>query len=460
MTSERSPLLSSAEIPEEIPEEDDPYARFSPSQKSFILAQLSWCGLLPFFVSGTFVPSIPQIAEDVSADPATVGIAVGISIAATALGGFCAASYTSIYGRRQIFLATLPVVVLGSFGVALSQNAVQLLFWRFIQSLASSSGRVIGPVVIGDIYKVEERGLAYGVFLSVSLLGCAVAPPLDGIIAYYSSWRITQCLIGILELIAFISMAIFLPETKWNAKKNNDTSSASKYLIVRLWQGVWLLRSPVLSLTAFASATALLTDYALLVPFAYTIATKYNITNESIIGACFIPIGLGNILAAPLTGRLSDKIILRNRQIRKMWYPEDRLYIALIGSLLPVPLSIVISGFITTYVDGWMGLALNLICFLVNGIGVSMSTAPATAYSVDVIQSRSADSVAATWGLRSLAVSLAISWVIPSINKFGVLATNVGIGVGAWVGAGIYYLVIQYGDELRACVDVGYSEGG
>ncbi|KAF9009712.1 major facilitator superfamily domain-containing protein [Cyathus striatus] len=450
MTSERSPLISNTQKLG-----DDPYARFSSRQKGFILAQISWCGLLPFFVSGTFVPSIPQIAKDIDADPATVGVAVGVSIAAASIGGFCGASYTGLFGRRKIFLATLPFVIVGSIGVALAKNAAQLLFWRFIQSMGASPGRVLGSVVIGDVYKVEERGMAYGIFIAVSLLGCAIAPPLDGTIAYYFSWRVTQCLIGFMGLIAFIFMNLFFPETG----NTTQSSKESKYLISRLFRSLWLLRSPVLFLSAFSSATALLTDYALLVPFSYTIAARYNITDEALIGACFIPIGVGNIVAAPLIGRLSDKIITRNRKKLGRWYPEDRLRLALIGSLTLVPLSVVISGLVTTYIEGRIGLLLNLLCLFINGFGVTMSMSPAAAYNVDVMDSsQSADSVAATWALRSFVVSIAISWIIPSVNKLGVAITNIGIGIIAWLGAAMYYILIRYGDELRALVDVGYAE--
>jgi MFS family permease len=43
-----------------------------------------------------------------------------------------------------------------------------LLFFRFFQGLGAAPGLVLGPGVIGDIYKLEERGRALSVFLSVS----------------------------------------------------------------------------------------------------------------------------------------------------------------------------------------------------------------------------------------------------------------------------------------------------
>ena len=43
-----------------------------------------------------------------------------------------------------------------------------LLFFRFLQGVGAAPGLVLGPGVIGDIYKLEERGRAMSVFLSVS----------------------------------------------------------------------------------------------------------------------------------------------------------------------------------------------------------------------------------------------------------------------------------------------------
>ncbi len=103
-------------------------------------------------------------------------------------------------------------------------------------------------------------------------------------------------------------------------------------------------------------------------------------------------------MGAPLAGYLSDRavIISRKKYGADSWKPEERLKAALIGTLIPVPLSVLLSGLITQYVDGTLGLVLNLLCFFVNGVGVDLGLAPATAYAVDVMHSRSAEIMAAS----------------------------------------------------------------
>ena len=72
-----------------------------------------------------------------------------------------------------------------------------------------------------------------------------------------------------------------------------------------------------------------------------------------------------------MAGRLSDRIVAKWKAKRGYWYPEDRLRASIPGALILVPFSMLFSGLVTRYVDGTPGLVLNLVCFFINGLGVS-----------------------------------------------------------------------------------------
>lgn len=82
------------------------------------------------------------------------------------------------------------------------------------------------------------------------------------------------------------------------------------------------------------------------------------------------------LVGAPLSGWVSDKIVIKYKRIRGYWYPEDRLRASFSGAFLPF--SVLASGLITKYIPGTIGLALNLVCLFISGVGVSRSllTAP------------------------------------------------------------------------------------
>jgi len=90
-------------------------------------------------------------------------------------------------------------MIIGSVGVGWAQNVQQLLIFRFIQAMGASPGTSVGFGVIGDIYRLEERGRAMGSYygvsptfvsglslfivsplLKVTLLGLALAPMIGG----------------------------------------------------------------------------------------------------------------------------------------------------------------------------------------------------------------------------------------------------------------------------------------
>ena len=112
--------------------------------------------------------------------------AVSMSILASSFGALIAASYSTFCkcrtgfrivvtfpatdGRRPVYLYTSLAFVIGSAGVATAQNIPSLLFWRFFQCMGGSLGPAIGAAVIGDIFKLEERGGAMGICFAVSKL--------------------------------------------------------------------------------------------------------------------------------------------------------------------------------------------------------------------------------------------------------------------------------------------------
>jgi len=139
------------------------------------------------------------------------------------------------------------------------------------------------------------------------------------------------------------------------------------------------------------------------------------------------------------------------------WYAEDRLRATLPGALLFVPLSVVFCGLLTRYVSGTLGLVLKLFCLFLNGIGVDIVLTPSAAYVVDLMHSKSAEAMAADNGFRAIIMSGAIAGIIPMIETYGVVATNFTAAILAWVGFGLLYFTIRYGDWMRAVVDVGFS---
>ncbi|KAF7981044.1 hypothetical protein HWV62_35498 [Athelia sp. TMB] len=308
----------------------------------------------------------------------------------------------ALHGRRPVYLYSLPFLCLGSIGVALAQNVPSLMILRFIQAFGASAGLSVGSGAIGDVYKLEERGTAMGIFFGAILLGPALAPLCGGLAAAYASWRVMQ------DKSPRHAWDRQVARVDWGEGRDRRDAEAERDSVGEPARKLVVIAQPkfirceygrdactAYKLREIKGLTCSLIA-VLLVPMAYTIGARYNITNEAMIGACFLPAGLGNIVGAPLAGRLSDRIVTRYRARRKgQWVPEDRLRATLLGAALFVPVSVLSSGLITHYVEGRLGLGLNLVCLFFNGLGADFVLSPSASYAVDVVHSRSAESMAA-----------------------------------------------------------------
>ncbi|KAF5348396.1 hypothetical protein D9758_010898 [Tetrapyrgos nigripes] len=507
---------------------------FQREEKWAIVGMISCCGLLPLFVSGSFFPTIPDIAEDLETTGSVVGLTVSISVLAACIGALFGATYSGFYGRKPVYLFGLPLLAIGSVGVALSPSIESLMIWRFLQTMGGAPGLSVGAGVIGDIYRLEERGTAMGIFFSACLLGPALAPFVGGhifeamassylfwfrfnpmtilrferiqcwvlylhrrfspprLVTQFFSWRIMQFGLGFFGFLVFLVMCVFFPETsipgnRGIEKRRQELQAQGKpeselkgFVWINPFKELLLLRSPNLLGVALAGTATLITDYgkllhahlyeleliyssssaqSFLVPLAYTVGARYNIKSQAALGMCYVPIGVGNLIGAPLAGYLSDRIVVKYRASRGgIWYPEDRLRGTLIGAGLLVPLSMVGVGIGATWGTGMAGLILCLVSLFMNGIGVDLVLSPMSAYIVDILHARSAESMAANNAFRSLLMSILIAPILPTVEAIGVFWTNIIAAVGSLIfGFVILWIVIRFGDRLRAWVDVGFS---
>ncbi|KZV62756.1 MFS general substrate transporter [Peniophora sp. CONT] len=456
------------------------YARFTEPQKRMILALVTFAGLTQMFVTSSFVTSIPAVAREFGSTPALINLAVSASIITTAFGMLVFSTYSAWYGRRPIFLTMLPILIIGSIGAAAARSVTTLVAWRVVQAFGASGGFAVGAGVIADVFPLEQRGRATGIFYSFAFLGPALAPFVGGAVAYYASWRIMQLSLGIASLIALILFAIFFPETSQPHSRGidklraegHDASERSPLLGERVENGeekfkwVWLnpfgflnlLRSPNVLAVVFTSTFVLMAEHTLLNPLAYTLGARYGIENEGLIGLCFLPSGVGNILGAPLAGRLSDIIVVRARAKRGSWVPEDRLRASVLGVAVLVPVSLLAFGLTIKFLPGTAGLVVCLVLLFLHGVGVDYALTPMSAYLVDILHSQSAQVVAAASCVRQLIIGLAITGVLPAIEHIGVVWTNAIVAGLIWCSLVSYLATIRYGDRMRAWIDVGYSD--
>ena len=93
------------------------------------------------------------------------------------------------FGRKRLLLFGVGVFLLGSFLSGLSQNMVELIFFRGLQGLGAGALFPISLAVIGDLFSPQERGKYQGLFGAVFGISALIGPALGGFLTDNISWH-------------------------------------------------------------------------------------------------------------------------------------------------------------------------------------------------------------------------------------------------------------------------------
>lgn len=176
-------------------------------------------------------------------------------------------------------------MVLGSLVTGRAERVSQLMVGRFIQGVGASPGLSVGAAVIGDIYKLEERGAALGTYFGVSHSGSGASEPnlirsspdwpywpcacshywrsvrlchalqlikvqCTGGIAHYSSWRAVHYWLAVMGYAILFFILLFLPETSHPDSRGIDEYKKSGKPLPK-WRPVIL--NPIANLSMLRS---------------------------------------------------------------------------------------------------------------------------------------------------------------------------------------------------------------
>lgn len=96
------------------------------------------------------------------------------------------------WGRRAVYMSTIPCVAAFTLGAGFSPNITSLAVCRFFAGLFASPGLSIGAPSLADIWPPEIRGAPIAMMITLVQLGPATGPIVGGYTTTFKSWRWTQ----------------------------------------------------------------------------------------------------------------------------------------------------------------------------------------------------------------------------------------------------------------------------
>lgn len=159
-----------------------------PAHRTSILAGLMMMMGLTAMDSTIVATAIPSIVHDLggfSLFPWVFSLYLLAQAATVPIYGKLADQY----GRKPVLMFAALLFLLGSILSGLSWGMVPLVVFRGIQGLGAGGIMPIATTVVGDLYSVEERARVQGLLSSVWGISAVIGPAIGGLLVQYASWH-------------------------------------------------------------------------------------------------------------------------------------------------------------------------------------------------------------------------------------------------------------------------------
>jgi DHA1 family multidrug resistance protein-like MFS transporter len=161
---------------------------------------------------GIIVPLLPLYAENLGATGIWIGmIFAGYSVSRAIIMPI-AGSLSDRIGRKLLLCIGLFSYAIISLGYIWTNSVSQLILVRLIQGVAGGMIIPIAQAYIGDISPEGEEGTWMGYFNAAFFTGFGVGPLMGGILTDHFGMNVAFLTMGGLNMLAFLIVAIFLPE--------------------------------------------------------------------------------------------------------------------------------------------------------------------------------------------------------------------------------------------------------
>jgi MFS family permease len=197
----------------------------------FKIFGLSWAGwVFDFYDLILFTFLIIPIGQELHLSNIMLSYAIGISLAATALGGVIFGFLSDRYGRKTVLQWTIVVYSLGAFLCGFAVSLESLILFRIITGLGVGGEWATGQTYIGETFPAKFRGRYGSLMQTGAPIGIALASVVGGILEPNIGWRMCFFL-SIIPALMVIYIRKGLPESDlWVERKESGIKIVKKHV--------------------------------------------------------------------------------------------------------------------------------------------------------------------------------------------------------------------------------------
>ena len=338
VTVQPTPPLSPAALPDGLP-----------TPRRYWSAAAIWLALAMAVLDSSIANiALPTIARELGATAAASIWVVNAYQIAITMVLLPAAALAEIVGYRRVYLFGLTLFAIASLACGLSHSLTGLAIARFVQGLGAACVMAINGALVRFTYPRAQLGRGIGYNALVVAVSAAAGPSVAAALLAVASWRWLFAVNVPLGLLSLAIAAVALPVTPLSGKRFDLASAAlnalafaavflvcsdlahgtvavrtaieaivgmaAAVMVVRRARGddaplipVDLIRMPMLRLSYLTSSCSFAAQMVALVALPFYLQGRFGL-DHVMTGLLITPMPIGTALAAPVSGRLVEKV--------------------------------------------------------------------------------------------------------------------------------------------------------
>ncbi|MGG1535096.1 MFS transporter [Brevibacillus agri] len=303
--------------------------------KTELIHQKSYALMTSLYVT---IPLLPLFAENYGVSLAEAAATGSVFSLGFALGCLVYGALSDKYGRKQVILSGLFVLIVLSFLLGTVDSFGWLIVLRGLQGAAAASFSLVALAYAVEMFPLEKRVTAIGFISTGFLVAGIVGQVVGGWLSQLYDWRFLFDVLAVAYVITFLLIWLFLPKGE---RLYPDASVWEPFRQIRhVFRAKNLLLGYVIAFVLLLSFVSMYTVLG-----AYLSGPAYGLDAQQIVWVRAASIG--GMVLSPLAGHLSKRFGVRGVLRFSLLLAVAGLALLGVGASLPV-----LIGMTLVYVSG------------------------------------------------------------------------------------------------------------
>ena len=267
------------------------------AKASAVVLAVAFAGFSTFLDLYATQPLLPRFTDTFHASKAEVGLTVSAATAAVALSAPIFGILGDRFRRSTTMVVSLCVLALTTLLAATSETLPTLIFWRFLQGVATPGVYVSALAYLSEEVNAAFVGRAMAAFVTGNVIGGWAGRTATGVIAAHTHWSRAFLFLGLLNALGALVTWRFLPPSR--APATGVAPEPIRARLAKLWTPALLVNLLIgfNVLFSLVSVFSFVGFHLVAPPFGLATSALSTVFSVYLVGA----------LATPVAGRLIDR---------------------------------------------------------------------------------------------------------------------------------------------------------